>query len=481
MRPRATFLTILMLILALIPHLASAQPTLSLTLNGIAADAILTMGDMVSIETEPDAQLILYSDANCTIGENPLGVNSYSYFSPVPEVDSVRAVLIGDESVTSECLSITWVEADPPVFTINGMASNANLTVGEPAVFQTQTDAYIELYTSANCTGTGTVVPSGWSVNPIGPGQQSGRAFLTDGPGIVSACYVATWSEAPPAPPSLTINGVAGNANLSVGDTAVFETDSTAYMNIYDTLDCTGTSLPTSSNSYSYTPDTASVASARASLVSDSSITSDCLSVTWSEAPPAPPSLTINGVAGNANLSVGDAAVFETDSDAYLETYNAADCSGVGTNRSNSYGINPLGPGTLSAMAFLTADSSITSECRTATWTEAATETETPTGTPTETPTETPISTTVIPTSTPEGTSEATVEPTPALTEPPAQDPTAPPSDPPTDPRNDDGAVVTGLPSTGSGSNTGSLWILIAALVAMASIGATTWRERSRR
>lgn len=372
MRTKLFVIMAAILMMALFPVPTSAQPTPPpLTLNGVAADASVTMGESILIETSTDAQLVLYSDLNCSSGENNIGWYTYDFLSNVTASASVRAWLISDNSVTSECLSMTWVPADPPILTINGVANNVDLTVGEPAVFQTQIGANIKIYPTANCTGFETVITSGTSIGPAVPGQQSARAFLLAEPGIVSNCLVATWSEAAPAAPTLTINYVAADANLTVGEAAVFTTDPDAFLRIFETADCSGT-YTEPAPPYSTNPAGPTVISAIALLTADPSITSDCLTATWTAAPSTtPPSLTLNGVADHANLTVGEEALWEAETGAYVIYYASADCTGTGTVVTNTYATTSSVPGVISAEAYWDTSSTNPSHCLRATWLES--------------------------------------------------------------------------------------------------------------
>ena len=476
MRRIVTLCTLACLLWASLPGMAAAQPLPTLTLNGTSGNVTVMAGTLVNLATEADAGIYEYATADCS------GTVAFVYGSTQGVARSTatsvsfapfRAGNVGT------CRVATWTAG--PTFTLNGVADNISVEVSESITFVADPPIQLYLYASADCSGSTTVnFPSGTARTETVATSYSVIAFWPDLSRRI--CRTATWTAAPPAgPPPLTINGNPTSITLNVGQVAGFDTDPAATISFYLSADCAGTVSSTWSPGFTSTPIAPVTYSARAHWTAFPDIMSPCLNATWLAAPPPPPPpLTINGVAANASLAVGETATIATVPGAQLMYWFTADCTGTsGTLLSATATSTPASSTTFSYRAFWIDSPEVQSPCLAAVWTAASTTTPSPS--PSVTPS---------PTASPTGTATATVTPTVTLTVTPTETATPKPTIAitptagttliplPTSPAPTTGApVVTGLPSTGTGPSATHVVAGLTVVALVAVIGAAGLRH----
>ncbi len=267
-----------------------SKPAPTLTANGGTENVLLHVYTYVTLQTSDGAQISEHSEAGCTdpgipYANNPVIIartgNFTRYFQAKWPTDP--------DSPVSDCISVTWDFLNPPQLLVNGGTENVQVERGESVALSTNVGSTIIAYENEGCTGD-SFDHYIFQIDVQSPDNhtvyyQSSWPLSDNAP--KSDCLQVIWGEGSPVAPTLTLNGEASNATVDSGETVTFVTEDFAVLQVFETLDCSGTATSEVESGFAPSFDEATSISVRAVHKNDDTVTSECYVANWNA--PAPP------------------------------------------------------------------------------------------------------------------------------------------------------------------------------------------------
>ncbi|MCO5224566.1 MAG: hypothetical protein M9953_04450 [Thermomicrobiales bacterium] len=343
----------------------SATPTL--TINGQTETAFVRNGVSVTPVIPGGAEWAVYTQADC---QGPIPTAWYTS-GPILGADgstqSFRARWTDEHEALGNCVNVTWRAA--PTISIDGQTAEIVLPAGGYEIVPGVPDgAEWKTFPAAGCADG--VPATGWLAKGESfSGLTSGHIWLqarwASDPTVLSNCLHVSFSSAQNAP-VMTVAG-STNATVVIAGTDFNASSSTgSEWAAFENETCTedqGQAWLTQGRTLNV-PDPGTW-SFRARLISNTTVTSPCVLVTFVNLP----TLTAAGSTGPITVRLETSVWIASSPGANWNYYWSADCSGdVAGFGTSGFGFSRNEPSTLSFQPYVIAAPSIVGNCVTVTW-----------------------------------------------------------------------------------------------------------------
>ncbi|MCA9833328.1 MAG: hypothetical protein KC435_05240 [Thermomicrobiales bacterium] len=292
-----------------------------MTVAGATSATAVVSGSSFKASSSAGSEWSAFPNATCTEDVAQAWFTSERTLeAPEPGVWSFRARLTADNTVTSACIPVTFVNL--PTLTANGSFVSIAVPIDTSVWVAASSDASWYYYWSADCSGGPAGGDNGgFSWYQYAPKTMSFQPYLRAYPSIVGKCVTVTWRE---ATPTVSVNGATDIAYMQDGTQTHLTFPVGAEVAIFANTTCSGSTIyPWTTSTAGWQGYTLSM-SVQARWIGDDSTRGNCVIVHWVPSPP----LTVNGSSGPLTLSPNANATPELPDGAQWRAYTGENCTG---------------------------------------------------------------------------------------------------------------------------------------------------------